>query len=62
MVDVNNGFVDPQGEAHRRASDSYVTGRIAKLAWFELAAAATRRAIARQLHDEAVTGVEGPRH
>jgi hypothetical protein len=38
----------------RREFDDRLGSRVAQLAWFELAAAATRRALARQAADESI--------
>ena len=53
---------DPQAAAARRSEDSYPASRVARLAWFDIADAATRRAIARQLANDPLFALADARH
>jgi len=52
LIEIENGSDPLASDPHRRTGDDYLGRRIARLAWFELAAAATRRAILTELRGE----------
>ncbi|MFM2042483.1 MAG: hypothetical protein RLY86_1059 [Pseudomonadota bacterium] len=53
---------DPQAATARRSEDGYPASRVARLAWFEIADAATRRALARQQAHDPLYALADARH